>query len=201
MRIRNNIPNILSWSRVVLSGAFVWLMMTDKIWAMIAATIIFIIAALTDYYDGYYARKLKAGSAFGTFFDPLADKFLTTAAFVAFTILDIIPLWMVLVVLLRDFGTTFLRIYFDKKKLSFKTSFAAKSKTFVQMTFISYILALMLVHSLKISEVVNQFIHNLLFSKSIWIAMLIITLLSLWTLFDYLIPLFKKTDTNTNDKK
>jgi CDP-diacylglycerol--glycerol-3-phosphate 3-phosphatidyltransferase len=159
---------------------------------LIAAVVVFIIAALTDYYDGYYARKLGADSTFGQFFDPLADKFLTTAAFIAFVLLDIVPLWMVIIVILRDFGTTFLRVYFDKNNLSFKTSFAAKAKTMIQMIFISYVLLLLMFIKVNFGDFLTNLGDYLLYSRSTWWVMLAITGFSVWTLFDYLIPLFKR---------
>ena len=191
--MKKEIPNILSWARIILSIFFIWCLVLDHTWSIIVATILFTIAALTDYFDGYYARKLNADSAFGRFFDPLADKVLTTAAFIAFTIMDVIPLWMVVIVLIRDFGTTFLRVYFDKKNLSFQTSFSAKAKTLVQMVFISYLLVLMLGIKLipffpKLSDVCAYLLH----SQSVYISMFMIVILSVWTLIEYIIPLFKK---------
>ncbi len=189
--MKKKLPNILSWLRIVLSVTFVWLLVVDKPWAIVTATVIFIIAALTDYFDGYFARRYKADSAFGRFFDPLADKFLTTAAFIAFAIMDLIPFWMVVVVALRDFGTTWLRIYFDAKKLKFKTSFAAKAKTMVQMVFISYVLILILWNTLGIYTLTGFNLYEIL-GFTIWPGMLIVVILSVLTLLDYLRPIFKK---------
>ncbi len=188
--MKKNLPNILSWSRIVLSGAFVWLLIVDQPWAIVTASVVFIVAALTDYYDGYFARKYNANSAFGSFFDPLADKFLTTAAFIAFAVMNLIPFWMVFVVVLRDFGTTGLRIYFDKNKMKFQTSFAAKAKTMVQMVFISYVLLLMLWKSLAGNTVEEVSLYIVAWIP-IWWGMLVVVILSVLTLLDYLRPIFK----------
>lgn len=185
---------MFSWSRIVLSGLFVFLMLENSFASLIGAVVVFIVAALTDYWDGYYARKFRADSSFGRSFDPLADKVLTTAAFIVFVIMDIVPLWLVLIVIIRDFGTTFLRVYFDKKQLKFKTSFAAKAKTMLQMIFISYVLILLLLGTEKMPPELTGFSEMLLYSQGTWFAMFAITAFSVWTLFDYLLPLIKKGD-------
>ena len=95
--------------------------------------IIFIIASLTDKYDGYLARKLNKVSKWGTYLDPLADKILVLSAFFAFYVLDYIELWIVLIIIIRDFLITGLRSYAIHKKKPIKTSQLARVKTFVQM--------------------------------------------------------------------
>ncbi len=80
-------------------GLFMWL-----------ALGLFIIASLTDYIDGYIARKYNQVTDFGKFLDPLADKLLTIAAMVMFCQWDIFPGWALMIVLTREFGVTGLRL-------------------------------------------------------------------------------------------
>ena len=69
-----NIPNILTSTRVLLVPVFVAVYFIDWVWAHQLATFIFLIAAITDYLDGYLARKLEQSTAFGAFLDPVADN-------------------------------------------------------------------------------------------------------------------------------
>ena len=94
--------------------------------------VIFTIAALTDWYDGYAARKTGGITMWGQFLDPLADKILVSSGFICFSILGYIPVWMVMVVVIRDFLITAFRSYAIIKNQPITTSFVAKTKTFVQ---------------------------------------------------------------------
>jgi CDP-diacylglycerol--glycerol-3-phosphate 3-phosphatidyltransferase len=96
-------------------------------------TIIFSIAAATDWYDGYIARRLNIVSRWGQFMDPLADKILISAALIAFAYLGYVYWWMVIIIVFRDFLITFLRMYALHRGKSIFTSYLAKWKTFTQM--------------------------------------------------------------------
>lgn len=150
------------------------------------ATAIYVIAAFTDFIDGWLARKYHKETKIGKFLDPLADKFLTTSAFIAFVVMNIIPLWMVIVILVRDFGTTFLRLQAESQKKPLETSLSAKIKTTLQMFFIAYILCLLM---LKYS---NYFVDNqaaidsILYSDFTYLTMLILTIITVWTLLEYI---------------
>ena len=104
------------------------------------ALLIFIIASITDAYDGYYARKYNEITTEGKFLDPLADKILVSSAFISFALLGIIDFWMVGIIIFRDFFVTGLRIAMEQKGMSMVTSMVAKLKTSAQMTIITLIL-------------------------------------------------------------
>jgi CDP-diacylglycerol---glycerol-3-phosphate 3-phosphatidyltransferase len=130
-----NTANALSLLRIILTPLFVWfLFMGDNY--IIISLFVFTIASITDSCDGYAARRLGIVSEFGNFFDPIADKVLTIGAFLAFWWLEIIPLWFVILILLRDGIVTWLRIYMIRAKFSFATSKIAKWKTFLQFVII-----------------------------------------------------------------
>lgn len=177
------IPNILSLSRIVIAPIFLWLFLSDDIALQQFSIVLYILGAITDYYDGYFARRFNQVSSFGKFVDPLADKLHTSAAFIAFVLLKIVPLWMVIVIIMRDFGTTLLRII---QKKEFKTSVPAKLKTTLQFIFIGAVLIMFYVKGMypygKIASTVNYFIY----SDYTYYSMLIITILTAWTFFDYL---------------
>jgi CDP-diacylglycerol--glycerol-3-phosphate 3-phosphatidyltransferase len=82
-----NLPNKLTVSRIILAPVFLALVLIEDIWAQALALLVFVVAALTDLYDGYLARKTGVVTGFGKFMDPLADKILTSSAFIAFVAL------------------------------------------------------------------------------------------------------------------
>ena len=107
---------------------------------MQVSLIVYIIAAITDWYDGWLARKFDYITTWGKFMDPLADKVLTSTAFFAFVEIGVLDLWMVIVVVFRDLLITGLRLFAEWQKKSFATSMMAKIKTLIQMVFIFYLL-------------------------------------------------------------
>ena len=104
------------------------------------AFILFIIACVTDTYDGYYARKYNQITPEGKFLDPLADKILVSSAFISFAYLEIIEFWMVGLIIFRDLFVTGLRMVIEQKGLSMVTSLIAKTKTTVQYIIIIFTL-------------------------------------------------------------
>ena len=134
------LPNQLTVLRIILTPFFLFFFLSDSPLFKQISIGIFIIAALTDWYDGWLARKFNYITNWGKFWDPLADKILTSAAFIGFVVLGILQLWMVIIILLRDFIITVLRAYADYKGASFATSNYAKWKTFIQMAFLYYLL-------------------------------------------------------------
>jgi CDP-diacylglycerol--glycerol-3-phosphate 3-phosphatidyltransferase len=179
------LPNLFSLARIIIAPVFLALVVAGGSGRIVAACVLFVIGAITDYFDGWYARRYHEVTNWGKFFDPLADKFLTTAAFIAFVVVDIIPLWMVMIIIIRDFGTTIMRLYADSVKKSIRTSRSAKIKTFLQMTFISIILVLLLIKHLGIMPL--EMINGIIYSDGIYITMLILTAITVWTAIEYLV--------------
>ena len=104
--------------------------------AKICALFIFIIAAITDAYDGHLARKYNQITPEGKFLDPLADKILVVSAFMSFAIIEIIDFWMVGLIIFRDLFVTGLRLAMSSSGFEFVTSKLSKSKTAFQLTII-----------------------------------------------------------------
>jgi len=146
-----NLPNALTIFRVILTPFFIYLLFSSSMYSNLYALIIFILASVTDAFDGYYARKYNIETEFGNFLDPLADKILVSSAFISFYLLDLIELWMVVVILSRDFFITFLRIVMKKNGQSLKTSRIAKSKTAVQLILIIFILIFLALEKMEAS--------------------------------------------------
>jgi CDP-diacylglycerol--glycerol-3-phosphate 3-phosphatidyltransferase len=123
------IPNSLTLLRMV-SAPFLWhaILAHETVWALLLVTF----AILSDVGDGYVARRLFVTSRAGTFLDPLADKMVVLAGFFALWQLHLVPLWVVLVIVVRDLFVTWLRTFLLHRGMPLRTSWMAKSKTALQ---------------------------------------------------------------------
>lgn len=139
-----NVPNKLTLTRCILTPVFFFFLLAyDWKYNYAVALLIFIVASLTDYFDGKIARKQGLVTNMGKFLDPLADKALTTAAFIGFVHLiksSSLP-WAVFLILAREFAVTSVRLLAAKDGVVVAASFAGKMKTVMQMVAIIYILA------------------------------------------------------------
>ncbi len=143
---RFHIANILTLFRIVLVPFFVFLIFGHTVLSVACALILFVAAAISDYLDGLFARKLGLHSVFGEFMDPLADKLLVGSAFLAFAILPglHIPFWLVAVILCREIFVTLLRIVALRRAAQMKTEYLGKIKTAFQMLAVAAVLCLLI---------------------------------------------------------
>jgi CDP-diacylglycerol--glycerol-3-phosphate 3-phosphatidyltransferase len=170
------LPNQLTILRIILSPVFLFLFLSDAIWMKQLSVAIYIVAALSDWYDGWLARKFNYITSWGKFWDPLADKILTSAAFIGFAVVDLIPWWMVIIIVGRDVLITLLRVFSEMKNYSFTTSYYAKWKTLLQMIFLYYLLILYVAQfTPEINSVYGDLISSLLNGKLIFLIALLIT--------------------------
>tara|TARA_B100000609_G_C17208387_1_gene432359 strand:- start:1599 stop:2195 length:597 start_codon:yes stop_codon:yes gene_type:complete len=179
-----NLPNALTIFRVILTPIFIYLLFNSSMYSNLSALIIFILASVTDAFDGYYARKYNIETEFGNFLDPLADKILVSSAFISFYLLDLIKLWMVVVILSRDFFITCLRIVMKKNGQSLKTSRIAKSKTAVQLILIIFILIFLAVEKMEAS-MFSLFGNIILEYNIVYNATFIVSIFTFYTGFRY----------------
>jgi len=183
-----NVPNILSFIRIILSPVFLIVYLQGDPFSQRISLLIFFIAVLTDWYDGWHARKYHSITNLGIFIDPLADKVLTSFAFYLFYILGFMPIWMLIIIVLRDIIVTIIRSYDEYKGMTMKTSFIAKTKTFIQMTYHFLILTLLTVKTYEIGDTnINAINHFIFQSQLNYYLLLILTLITFYTGFDYLI--------------
>ena len=174
------LPNQLTILRIILSPVFLFFFLSDLIWMKEVSVAIYIIAALSDWYDGWLARKFNYITSWGKFWDPLADKILTSAAFIGFAIVDLIPWWMIIIIVGRDVIITLLRVFADIKNYAFTTSYYAKWKTMLQMVFLYYLLILYVAQfSPEINSFYGEIISTLLNRELIYLIALFITLITL----------------------
>lgn len=135
-----NLPNKLTISRILLTFVFMIFLFLDGALSKFLAIIVFLVASITDYYDGKIARQRNEITDFGKFMDPLADKFLTIAAFLAFVEMGIVPAWMVVLIISRELIITGVRLFASTKGRVLSAEAAGKHKTVSQMTSIFIIL-------------------------------------------------------------
>ena len=128
-----NTANKLTILRVILVPIFMIFLLMESTSMHIAALFIFVIASLTDMLDGKIARKYNQITDFGKFMDPLADKMLTTAAFLVFMEQGIINSWVLMIVLAREFAIAGIRLSAASEGNVIAASFWGKFKTVSQM--------------------------------------------------------------------
>ncbi|HEY9187356.1 MAG TPA: CDP-diacylglycerol--glycerol-3-phosphate 3-phosphatidyltransferase [Bacteroidota bacterium] len=184
-----SLPNQLTILRIILSPVFLYFFYSTNKDLKFLSFIIFTIAAITDWYDGIIARKYGFETRWGKFLDPLADKILTSFAFIGFLTIGFIEFWMFLIIVIRDIGITLLRSFSELKGKTVITTYSAKVKTFIQMTAIFYILFFYCIKDYDFVNnhfgvIINDYILNPIFIN---ILMIVITSLTLYTGIMYLI--------------
>jgi cardiolipin synthase len=142
-----NLPNLLTWLRIMLIPLFVGIFYFEKSWVSVpnqnlVATIIFTAAAITDWLDGWLARRLNQTSAFGAFLDPVADKLMVAAALIILVQLERVDAIIALIIIGREIAVSALREWMAKigKARSVAVSFLGKLKTGLQMVAIPLLL-------------------------------------------------------------
>ena len=142
-----NTPNLVTLSRIVLIPLIIGLYYLPDEWLSfhgknIAATVVFVLAALTDWLDGYLARRLNQTSAFGAFLDPVADKLIVIGALIALLHLNRVDMLVALIIIGREIAISALREWMAKvgQAKSVAVAFIGKLKTVGQMVAIPLLL-------------------------------------------------------------
>jgi CDP-diacylglycerol--glycerol-3-phosphate 3-phosphatidyltransferase len=175
-------PNQLTFLRILLTPVFVVFLLSSNVTLRQWSIVVFILAALTDWYDGWLARRWGYVTRWGAFFDPFADKVVTSAALIAYAYLGLISAWMVWIIVIRDALITLLRSYGEYKGKSIDTPKLAKTKTFAQFVIIYYLLILYVAKNTPyIGQNYGELIQALLDDTLVYSMMIIITALTLWT--------------------
>jgi CDP-diacylglycerol--glycerol-3-phosphate 3-phosphatidyltransferase len=135
-----NAPNLLSFSRIVATILVFALVIVDQSWAFLVATVVFFLASITDFFDGYLARRYHLVSPLGIFLDLTADKVFVAAILVAFVQLGLVPAWIVVIIIAREFLVTGLRSMAAAKGTVIPAGKLGKQKTFITLVAIGGIL-------------------------------------------------------------
>lgn len=133
-----NLPNKLTVARIILAPLFLLLALWEFPFHYAVSLVVFIVAALTDMFDGKIARARGLITNFGKFLDPLADKMLTTAAFLLFLAKGQMDVWALMLVLTREFMVTSVRLLAAKEGNVIAASMWGKTKTVAQFIAIIY---------------------------------------------------------------
>lgn len=183
-----NIPNILTMARIACVPVVVVLLLSDSRQMGFWAALIFSIASITDWLDGYLARKWELVTVMGKFLDPLADKLIVMAALIMMIPLGRVPAWAVFLILAREMLVTGLRSIASSEGIVIAASDLGKYKTIFQMV---AIIGLMLHYDYywffglewQIFHVSMQFVGSFFFYISFALAM--------WSGGDYLYKFFR----------
>lgn len=187
LEIQLNLPNQLTLLRILLTPLFVYLIMSESAMNKQIALIVFVVAALTDWYDGWVARRFGYISRWGKFFDPLADKIFASAAMLAYVWLGLLDGWMVWIVIIRDMFMTALRSYAEYKDQPIVTSKSAQAKTFTQFVVIYYVLILYVGRNIPaINQRFGGLIDTLMDKQVLFGMMLLVTIAAVGTAIAYL---------------
>ncbi|SHJ44874.1 CDP-diacylglycerol--glycerol-3-phosphate 3-phosphatidyltransferase [Tepidibacter formicigenes] len=135
-----NLANKLTMLRIVLVPVFVIIILSDIKNSLLISAAVFSLASATDFLDGYIARKYNLVSNFGKFMDPLADKLLVASALITMVELNLIPSWMVIVIISREFAVSILRAIAASSGIVIAASKWGKAKTISQIFAIIMIL-------------------------------------------------------------
>ncbi|MDB5478564.1 MAG: pgsA [Alphaproteobacteria bacterium] len=156
---KSDIPNILSITRLILIPFMVVLFLIPQPWAAWTCLVLYTIASISDYLDGYYARRYSQFSPVGVFLDPIADKLFVASVLLMFTATGrLTGLWAVpaLLILMREIFIAGLREFLAGKEVKIPVTRLAKWKTGVQMGSMGFIIMYQHVtHKLYFSEMVE----------------------------------------------
>jgi len=192
MRVSFSPPNQLTLLRVLLTPVFVVFLFSSDSTLRQLSLVVFVLAGLTDWYDGWVARRWGYVSRWGAFLDPLADKVVTSAALVAFIYLNLTPAWPIWLIVFRDILITVLRSYSEYKGKPFVTKKLAKTKTFLQFMFIYYLL---LVYLASVTDTIRTkyagLIESLLNPSLLYTLTVVVAALTIYTGLLYLVENWK----------
>jgi len=205
-----NVPNILSLSRILATVVILVLVLIDTPWAFLVATILFILASGTDFLDGYLARRYQLVSPLGVFLDLTADKVFVSIILIALVQISLVPAWIVAIIVAREFLVTGLRSMASAKGKVIPAGKWGKQKTLITMIAISALLFAkgLGAHQLSLFPLMLNFTNQTVNFSEILLLLADagLILAALWTVLsgaEYIIsalPLFQK-EQETNPLK
>ncbi len=131
--MKNNLTNLLSLSRLVATILVVTLVLLNQPWSFLVATALFLLASITDFFDGYLARRFHVTSPLGVFLDLTADKIFVAAILIGLVQIDLVPAWIVIIIVAREFLVTGLRSMAAAIGKVIPAGIWGKQKTFITL--------------------------------------------------------------------
>ncbi|MBT5935553.1 CDP-diacylglycerol--glycerol-3-phosphate 3-phosphatidyltransferase [Sulfurimonas sp.] len=144
-----NLPNALASLRILIAPFMFWIILNPQLftdngfditWNYYFASLLFVLASATDFFDGYIAREWNQMTMLGAILDPLADKMLTLAAFIGLMMIGEASAWAIYIIIVRELFITGIRTVAVSEGLDVKASWAGKVKTVAQMIAIGFLL-------------------------------------------------------------
>ena len=144
-----NLPNALALLRILLAPLLFWIILNEKLfvengfhitWNYYLASMVFVVASATDFFDGFIAREWNQKTKLGAIIDPLADKMITIAAFLGLMVSGEASAWAIYIIIIRELFITGIRTVAVAEGLDIKASMAGKVKTVMQMIAIGFLL-------------------------------------------------------------
>lgn len=184
-----NLPNKLTMLRIFMVPVFVVFMClpVELKWARYVALAVFVIAAVTDFFDGYISRKNNIVTKFGKIMDPLADKMLVASGFILIATAGIIPAWMAVIIVIRDFFVTGLRNFGADKNQDLAASLSGKVKTVFQLLAVVFALAGTYNFGDFIAQSITMTPIELFINIGMTVSVAAAVLATVWSLIDYIV--------------
>ncbi|NOQ30483.1 MAG: CDP-diacylglycerol--glycerol-3-phosphate 3-phosphatidyltransferase [Helicobacteraceae bacterium] len=144
-----NLPNSLAFSRMLLAPIMFWVILNPQYftdngfhitWNYYFASLLFVLASITDFFDGFIARELNQKTLLGAIIDPLADKMLIIAAFMGLMMIGEASAWAIYIIIIRELFITGLRTVAVSEGIDVAASWSGKIKTVAQMFAIGFLL-------------------------------------------------------------
>ena len=183
-----NLPNILTLSRILAVPIVVLLLLFESRETCFWAAVVFTVASITDWLDGYLARRWQIVTIFGKFLDPLADKLIVMAALIMLIPLDRVPAWTVFVILARELIVSGIRSIASSEGIVIAASNLGKYKTIFQM--IAIVGLLLHYRYYWLFGLEYEFLHASMHYAGIFIYYISLVL-TVWSGADYFMKFFK----------
>ncbi len=199
-----NLPNLLSLGRLVATVVIFVLVLLNTPWAFMTSFVLFVLASVTDFFDGYLARRLKVVSSLGVFLDLTADKILVCAILIALVQVGFVPAWIVFIIVTREFLVSGLRSMAAAKGHVIPAGIWGKQKTFITLIAMSVLLFAKGLGASQLSLfplMLSFSSHTLTFGDwLLFVADILLVVAVIWTAFsgiEYMIgalPIFRNTE-------
>jgi CDP-diacylglycerol--glycerol-3-phosphate 3-phosphatidyltransferase len=181
------LPNQLTVLRIILTPFVVFFILSDGNYFNEIALVIYVIAALTDWYDGWLAKKFNYFTNWGKVWDPIADKILTAGTMISLVILGIFNIYPVIVIILRDVFMTGFRSWAEHTGKPFPTSRYAKVKTFIEMVYLNYVLlTYLLMNSSVLPDKFRNFFASIFVKEVIDWGLIVVAIITVHSAYIYI---------------
>lgn len=167
MRRQLNFPNILSMIRILIALTAPFFLIEGDMWVRVIAGFFCFIAIVTDYVDGWYARKYKQITTLGKILDPIADKALVLISFSVFVYMDVMSFWWVIPIFIREIAVTAYRFIFLSKNIVVAAAKSGKIKTVMQMSTLGFAYFIFMINN-HFREYVSEFLQY-----ALWLALVV----------------------------